>query len=118
MAKLKNCPFCGKPPRVCPDTSYGNAMIFCPDFNECPVSPAVDVELSHGQTVDDAITAWNTRTSEAKLTEAVEVMRPFADVCAKEVYHTDTDSSKIAVKIGHLRAVATFLASLDTGDGK
>jgi hypothetical protein len=58
---LLPCPFCGKPPHACPDTSYGSATVFCPDENECPVQPVADAELKDGETLADAITRWNTR---------------------------------------------------------
>ena len=60
--KLKPCPFCGKVPLiVCPDNSYGSALITCGDGNDCPVDLAADADLNAGETLDDAITAWNTR---------------------------------------------------------
>lgn len=59
--ELKVCPFCGKPPRGCPDTSYGSATVFCPDENGCQVQPMAYAELENGETLADAINRWNTR---------------------------------------------------------
>jgi hypothetical protein len=67
----KACPFCGGEPRVCPDTSYGDATVFCPDGNDCPVSPIADASLRDGETVDDAITRWNTRAPSTAIGEPV-----------------------------------------------
>jgi hypothetical protein len=57
---LLTCPFCGKPPRACPDTSYGYATVFCPDENMCPVAPSADEDLTEGG-LSAAVAAWNTR---------------------------------------------------------
>lgn len=65
--ELLCCPFCGKPPRVCPDTSYGYAMVFCPDENECPVQPCADGTFGDGETVEDAKRYWNTRAAISSL---------------------------------------------------
>lgn len=58
---LEPCPWCKKPPRTCPDDSYGSATVFCPDDNECPVAPSVAADLRSGETLEDAIERWNTR---------------------------------------------------------
>lgn len=63
MSELLPCPFCGKPPRICRDTSYGAATVFCPDENDCPVSPVAGADFKSGETVDDAIIAWSTRAT-------------------------------------------------------
>jgi ssDNA-binding Zn-finger/Zn-ribbon topoisomerase 1 len=69
--KLRECPFCGKPPLiVCPDNSYGAAMITCGDANECEVEPTAWADLP-SETIEDAKRRWNTRSSP----EAVTVMR-------------------------------------------
>lgn len=62
VRELKPCPFCGKQPLiVCPDNSYGSAMITCGDDNECPVDLTAWGDLQTGETLDDAVKAWNTR---------------------------------------------------------
>lgn len=60
---LLPCPFCGKQPLVCEDNSYGAAMVFCPDENECPVQPVADAEWRDGDAPNKAIVAWNTRAA-------------------------------------------------------
>ena len=60
--ELKPCPFCGKIPTiVCPDDSYGSAMVTCGDRNECPVDVTSWADLKAGETLTDAIAAWNQR---------------------------------------------------------
>lgn len=59
LERLLPCPFCGRPPSVIPDTSYGEARVMC--FDDCPVQPIACAELADGATVQDAIAAWNTR---------------------------------------------------------
>jgi hypothetical protein len=71
--ELLPCPFCGKPPKVCPDTSYGAATVFCPDENGCPVQPVADAELNAGETVADAISRWNIRAALSPTPDAGEV---------------------------------------------
>ena len=61
-ADLLACPFCGKRPLiVCPDNSYGSALITCGDDNECPVDLTAWADLKSGETLDTAVAAWNTR---------------------------------------------------------
>jgi len=60
--EMKACPWCGKPPKVCPDTSHGAATVFCPDENDCPVQPVAGADLKAGETVADAVARWNDRS--------------------------------------------------------
>jgi hypothetical protein len=69
-ATLLPCPFCGKAPLiVCPDNSYGSAMITCGDANECPVALTAWGDLGTGETIEDAKRAWNTRVTALQVTE-------------------------------------------------
>jgi hypothetical protein len=70
--ELMPCPFCGKQPRACPDTSYGAATVYCPDVNECSVAPQADADLVAGETLDDAVAKWNTRTPTPATTATVK----------------------------------------------
>jgi len=75
---LMPCPFCGKRPKVCPDTGYGAATVFCPDENDCPVQPVADADLKAGETVADAIARWNTRGPVHPTSSLTEINRPNA----------------------------------------
>lgn len=78
MSKQSNggllpCPFCGKRPLiVCPDNSYGSAVITCGDDNACPVGPMAEGDLEAGETFETAIAAWNTRTPPPTSADVVE----------------------------------------------
>jgi hypothetical protein len=64
MTDLMLCPFCGKVPRiVCEDNSYGAALVTCGDDNDCPVDLTAWADLNEGETLSNAIAAWNTRAS-------------------------------------------------------
>lgn len=97
---LLPCPFCGKLPRTCPDTSYGAATVFCPDDNECPVCPIADADLREGETLDDAIHRWNTR---AALSQA---QRPVSEDEVERIYaqldRCDPAYGSCALLAGHL----------------
>lgn len=83
-AELLPCPFCGKPPKTCADTSYGAALVYCPDQNECLVGPTADAELNRGETLETAIAAWNTRIASSSSREDVlEEAARVADGCFK-----------------------------------
>ncbi len=76
--ELLPCPFCGRQPRVIPDTSYGEARVMCCD--DCPVQPIASAELADGETLQTAIAAWNTRPSPAnplpdEVAELIERLR-------------------------------------------
>ena len=70
--ELLPCPFCGKPPKTCPDTSYGAATVFCPDEHECPMGPVAVADLNAGETLETAIARWNTRPPAADAEEVRE----------------------------------------------
>lgn len=61
--ELLACPFCGGAAQTCPDDSHGAAIVFCPDRNECPAHPLVEVILEQ-ETLAEAIAAWNTRPAD------------------------------------------------------
>lgn len=76
MDELKPCPFCGKAPT--PDFSVidGEAAYHFHCQNaECPAWPNVS-----GETEEDAITAWNTRSpvTDEMVEMAVKALEPFA----------------------------------------
>ena len=62
MSELKPCPFCGGEAyyRSHLDPTVGECSTVRCDNMDCPVFPLVDREAG-----GDAITAWNTRASEA-----------------------------------------------------
>jgi len=57
--ELLPCPFCGREPRLIPNTSYGEARVMC--FDDCEVQPIASAELDRGETAEDAVRRWNTR---------------------------------------------------------
>lgn len=63
--ELKPCPWCSKQPKYCPDTSYGEETVFCPDENDCPASPSTYGPVGSG----DAIAAWNRRAGDLRMLE-------------------------------------------------
>jgi hypothetical protein len=82
--ELKPCPFCGKPPTACPDDSNGLATVFCPDVNECAVSPSAEAPVADGG-IARAIADWNTRHREDSTRELVEALRLAAPIFCQSI---------------------------------
>lgn len=89
--QLKPCPFCGGEARACPDTSYGAAIVFCPDGNDCPVNPQAEAELDVGETLDDAVRRWNTRatTPKPEASDSIAIDRAVAEALKQAAWACD-----------------------------
>lgn len=112
VTELKPCPFCGKPPLiVCPDNSYGSAMITCGDANECPVDLTAWGDLATGETIEDAVRAWNTRTDQPPphtgLTDVERLVAEWKRL--EDVFHDNLPSQGECGDPSHGKALCQFL---------
>lgn len=82
------CPFCGGPAKVFRDGP--SAYVGCANRNRwpdpCPVGPATTTR----QTVDEAVTVWNTRAVETELVEALNAIQAEA-IVANDVIRLNRD---------------------------
>jgi len=84
MMKIKPCPFCGKEPHWHQDLYDGTFALYCPN-EQCTMD---SVATDHFVAKEEAIEAWNTRTSDWHTGTPTE--EGYYLVHLKKYYYKDT----------------------------
>jgi len=89
MAELKPCPFCGSKAKH--DLSdFGSAMVFCTAEELGVDCPANSPETGFHDSLDSAVTAWNTRAAERSLDAKAEAFDGLVEVAQSLVDAMET----------------------------